>query len=66
MDGLLYLIAAALVVAGLCGAVVPILPGIPLMFGGMWLAAAVDRYRHVGTGGCSSSGWWVRPGWSST
>ncbi|HEX4241961.1 MAG TPA: DUF456 family protein [Steroidobacteraceae bacterium] len=50
MDGLLYLIAAALVVAGLCGAVVPILPGIPLMFGGMWLAAAVDRYRHVGTG----------------
>lgn len=28
----------------------PLLPGIPLIFGGIWLAAAVDHYRHVGTG----------------
>ncbi|HMH30037.1 MAG TPA: DUF456 domain-containing protein [Steroidobacteraceae bacterium] len=26
------------------------LPGIPLIFGGIWLAAAVDRYQHVGSG----------------
>jgi uncharacterized protein YqgC (DUF456 family) len=35
---------------GLAGAVVPMLPGIPLIFGGIWLAAAVDQYRHVGSG----------------
>lgn len=28
----------------------PLLPGIPLIFGGIWLAAAVDHYRHVGPG----------------
>jgi hypothetical protein len=52
MDIALDLIAAALIAVGLCGAVVPVLPGIPLMFGGMWLAAAVDHYRHVGL-------WWL-------
>jgi len=26
------------------------LPGIPLIFGGIWLAAAVDHYQHVGSG----------------
>jgi len=35
---------------GLAGAVVPMLPGIPLIFGGIWLAAAVDHYQHVGSG----------------
>jgi hypothetical protein len=34
----------------LAGAVVPMLPGIPLIFGGIWLAAAVDHYQHVGVG----------------
>jgi uncharacterized protein len=29
------------------------LPGIPLIFGGIWLAAAVDHYQHV------SSGWLI-------
>ncbi|HEX3848169.1 MAG TPA: DUF456 domain-containing protein, partial [Steroidobacteraceae bacterium] len=52
MDWFLHAIAAVLIVVGLCGALVPILPGIPLMFGGMWLAAAVDRYRHLGR-------WWL-------
>ncbi len=32
---------------GLAGAAVPILPGIPLIFGGIWLAAAVDHYQRV-------------------
>jgi uncharacterized protein len=50
MHILLYLIAAALIVSGLVGAVVPALPGIPLLFGGIWLIAGVDRYRHLGPG----------------
>jgi uncharacterized protein len=52
MDTFLYVIAAALIAAGLVGAVVPILPGIPLIFGGVWLIAGVDRYRHLGL-------WWL-------
>jgi len=50
MDILLYLIAVALIVSGLVGAVVPALPGIPLLFGGIWLIAGVDRYHHLGLG----------------
>ena len=52
MDILLYVIAIALIVAGLVGAIVPTLPGIPLIFGGIWLIAGVDGYRHVGL-------WWL-------
>ncbi|NII56334.1 DUF456 domain-containing protein [Luteibacter sp. SG786] len=48
MDVALYLLAAALVVGGVAGAVLPVLPGIPMIFGGIWLAAAVDQYRHLG------------------
>ena len=46
---LLFVLAAVLIVGGLAGTVVPILPGVPLVFAGMWLAAATDHYRHVGT-----------------
>lgn len=35
---------------GLAAAVLPLLPGIPLIYGGIWLAAALDDYRHVGKG----------------
>ncbi len=49
---MLYVIAAALLVAGLVGAVVPALPGIPLIFAGIWLAAGVDHYQHLGL-------WWL-------
>lgn len=45
-------IAASLIVAGLIGAIVPALPGIPLIFGGIWLFAGVDHYRHLGL-------WWL-------
>jgi uncharacterized protein len=34
----------------MAGAIVPALPGIPLIFGGIWLIAGVDRYQHVGKG----------------
>ena len=52
MDILLFAIAIVLIAAGLVGAIVPTLPGIPLIFGGIWLIAGVDRYRHVGL-------WWL-------
>jgi uncharacterized protein YqgC (DUF456 family) len=52
VDILLYLVAAALIVVGLVGTIVPSLPGIPLIFGGIWLIAAVDRYHHLGL-------WWL-------
>ncbi len=50
MDIALYLLAAILIVTGLAGAILPVLPGIPMIFGGIWLAAAVDDYRHLGLG----------------
>ena len=49
LDAALYVLATALVMIGLIGAVLPNLPGIPMIFGGIWLAAAVDNYRHLGT-----------------
>ena len=52
MELALYVLAAALIVGGLAGAILPMLPGIPMVFGGIWLAAAVDGYRHLGL-------WWL-------
>jgi uncharacterized protein len=49
---LLYVAAAALIVVGLIGAIVPALPGIPLIFGGIWLIAGIDHYQHLGL-------WWL-------
>jgi uncharacterized protein YqgC (DUF456 family) len=48
----LYVLAAVLIVAGLLGNILPALPGIPMIFGGIWLAAAVNQYQHVGL-------WWL-------
>lgn len=50
LDIALYVVAVMVIVAGLIGTLLPILPGIPMIFGGIWLAAAVDGYRHVGKG----------------
>jgi uncharacterized protein YqgC (DUF456 family) len=50
MHILLTALAAALIVVGLVGAIVPLLPGIPLIFTGIWLIAGVDGYRHLGLG----------------
>jgi uncharacterized protein YqgC (DUF456 family) len=52
IDIALYLLAAVLMIAGVAGAIVPALPGIPLIFAGIWLAAGVDHYRHAGV-------WWL-------
>jgi hypothetical protein len=52
MDIALYVLAALLIIVGMAGAVLPTLPGIPMIFGGIWLTAAVDQYRHLGM-------WWL-------
>jgi uncharacterized protein YqgC (DUF456 family) len=46
----LYTLGTVLILAGLVGAVLPALPGIPLIFAGIWLIAGVDHYRHLGLG----------------
>jgi uncharacterized protein YqgC (DUF456 family) len=50
LHSLAYITAAALILTGLVGAVVPALPGIPLIFAGIWLIARTDQYRHLGLG----------------
>jgi uncharacterized protein len=50
MQILLNTVAAVVIVVGLVGAIVPVLPGIPLIFAGIWLIAGVDGYRHLGLG----------------
>ena len=45
---LLWLLAIALVAIGLAGLVLPLLPGAPLLFGGLWLAAWIEDYTRVG------------------
>jgi len=45
---LYYLIAAALVVIGLIGTVLPALPGLPLVFAGMLLAARAGGFEQIG------------------
>jgi uncharacterized protein YqgC (DUF456 family) len=52
MDIALCVLAALLMIGGLAGSILPALPGIPMVFGGIWLAAAVDGYRHLGL-------WWL-------
>jgi uncharacterized protein YqgC (DUF456 family) len=49
---LLWLLVALLVVVGFAGAVLPAIPGVPLVFAGLWLGAWIDDYQRV-------SGWTV-------
>ena len=43
-----YALALLLVLAGLAGTVLPALPGVPLVFAGMLLAAWAGGFEHVG------------------
>lgn len=45
-----YVLSALLIVIGLLGTVLPVLPGIPVMFAGMWLAAWMGDYAYVSAG----------------
>jgi uncharacterized protein YqgC (DUF456 family) len=51
-----FALAAILVVLGLVGTVLPVLPGILLVFGGLFLAAWADGFQHVGAVGLSIIG----------
>ena len=43
-----YALAALLVLGGLAGTILPALPGLPLMFAGMLLAAWADDFQKIG------------------
>ena len=53
---ILYLLAAVLVIAGLVGTIVPVLPGTLLVFGGLFFAAYADNFARVGAWGLSIIG----------
>ncbi len=44
----LYILAAVLILLGLAGTFLPALPGLPLMFVGMLIAAWADQFAQVG------------------
>lgn len=44
----MLLLAALMVLAGLAGSVLPALPGVPLVFGGLLVAAWADDFQRVG------------------
>ena len=48
MITLLWVAAIALVLAGLAGTVLPALPGAPLVFAGLLIAAWIDHFQKVG------------------
>ena len=45
---LLWTLAVVLVIAGIAGLVFPALPGAPVLFAGLWLAAWTEDYAYVG------------------
>ena len=50
MDPLFAFLSLTAIVLGLLGVVLPLLPGTPLIFAGMWLAAWADGYTRIGVG----------------
>ena len=48
MTTVLWVVALAAMLLGFLGVVVPLLPGTPLLFAGMLLAAWIDDFRRVG------------------
>ncbi len=47
MAALLWILAVLLIAIGLAGTVLPALPGIPLIFGGVLLAAWIDDFQRI-------------------
>ena len=48
MHTLYYFIAGILILAGLAGTILPAIPGLPLVFAGMLLAAWADGFTRIG------------------
>jgi uncharacterized protein YqgC (DUF456 family) len=49
MTEILWIVALAAMLLGLLGVFLPLLPGVPLLFGGMLLAAWLDDFTRIGT-----------------
>lgn len=47
-NGWMLAVAVVMVLAGLAGSVLPALPGVPLVFGGLLVAAWADDFQRVG------------------
>jgi uncharacterized protein YqgC (DUF456 family) len=47
MTTALWVLAVLLIVAGVAGTVLPALPGVPLIFGGVLLAAWIDDFQRI-------------------
>jgi len=50
MDALLWVVAVALIVIGVAGVVLPALPGIAFVYGGIVLGAWIGGFKQVGPG----------------
>lgn len=50
MDALLWVVAVALICLGVAGVVLPALPGIVFVYGGIVLGAWIGRFEEVGAG----------------
>ena len=48
MTAVLWLVAGLLMLVGLVGTVLPALPGVPLIFAGVLLAAWIDEFQRIG------------------
>lgn len=48
MTAALWVLAVLLIVVGFAGTVLPALPGVPLIFGGVLLAAWIDDFQRIG------------------
>lgn len=48
MNTALWILAVSMMLAGVAGAVLPVLPGMPLIFGGVLLAAWIDDFQRIG------------------
>ncbi len=48
MSVFLWIISIVLILAGLAGLIIPMIPGIPFMFAGFLIAAWIDKFQTVG------------------
>ncbi len=51
-----YLLSGLMIIVGIAGSVLPALPGVPLVFAGMLLAAWAGDFQHISVGTCIGIG----------
>ena len=50
LEIILWIVAIVLVIGGMAGLLFPVLPGAPILFGGLLVAAWAEGFEHVSTG----------------